>query len=125
LTIPSDIPRQVLLSLPGIKESMIRQLDEDMQRKRSAKDQKDFIRDLLRVAAEGWSESHPPTGPTFLGALDRAIGAESLLHRDRATNVEDIPEKLITQSMINKQQEQRRQQGEDGPEGLGAFELFS
>jgi len=39
--------------------------------------------------------------------------------------VEDIPEKLITQSMINKQQEQRRQQGEDGPEGLGAFELFS
>jgi hypothetical protein len=118
LTIPSDIPRQVLLSLPGIDVPMIRQLDDDMQRKRSAKDQKDFIRDILRVAADEWSDAHP-TGP-FTGVLDRAVGAESLLHRDKA-DVEDIPEKLVTQSMINK----KNNSSEEGPHGLGAFELFS
>lgn len=118
LTTPSDIPRQVLLSLPGIDVRMIQQLDEDLQRKRSAKDQKDFIRDLLRVAADQWSESHP-TGDSS-GALDRAAGAESLLHRGKA-DVEDIPEKLVTHSMLKK----KNKKSEDGPPGLGAFELFS
>lgn len=118
LTIPSDIPRQVLLSLPGIDLRMIQQLDEDLKRKRSAKDQKDFFRDLLRVAADQWSESHPSA--TSTGALDRAAGAESLLHRGKA-DVEDIPEKLVTHSMMTK----KNKKGEDGPPGLGAFELFS
>lgn len=112
LTTPSDLPRQVLLSLAGVDASMIRQLDEDMKRKRSAKDQKDFIRDVLRAAADAWSEAHP--------SLDRAAGAESLLHKGKA-DVQDIPEKLVTQSMMNK----KNTKSEDGPPGLGAFELFS
>ena len=120
LTSPSDIPRQVLLSLPGISVPMIRQLEEDMQRKRSAKDQKDLIRDLLRVAADEFSAAHPTAAGS---SLDRAVGAESLLHRDKAADVEDIPERLVTQSMMNKNN--KANANEDGPEGLGAFELFS
>jgi Exportin-5 family len=119
LTTPSDIPRQVLLSLPGIDMAMIQQLEEDMKRKKSAKDQKDFIRDLLRVAADEWSESHPTTG-AFTGALDRAVGGDSLLHREKA-DVEDIPEKLVTQSMISRK---NNKSSNDEPQGLGAFELF-
>lgn len=118
LTTPSDFPHQVLVSLPGIDVHMIRQLDEDLKRKRGAKDQKDFIRDLLRVAADEWSESHPIGDST--GALDRAAGAESLLHRGKA-DVEDIPEKLVTHSMVTK----KNKKGEEAPRGLGAFELFS
>jgi hypothetical protein len=72
LTTPSDLPRQVLLSLPGVDVQMICQLDEDLTRKRSAKDQKDFIRDLLGVAADQWSETHPTQSST--GVLDRAAG---------------------------------------------------
>ena len=78
---------------------MIRQLEEDMQRKRSAKDQKDLIRDLLRVAADEFSAAHPTAAGS---SLDRAVGAESLLHRNKAADVEDIPERLVTQSMMNK-----------------------
>ena len=115
---PRKVPSQ-------IRELRIRQLEDDMQRKRSAKDQKDFIRDLLRVAADEWSEAHPTAPGSSLtgggGVLDRAVGAESLLHRDKAADVQDIPETLITQSMMNK----KNRANEDGPEGLGAFELFS
>ena len=98
---------------------MIEQLDRDLKRKRSAKDQKDFIRDLLGTAANHWSESHPSAGGST-NALDRAIGAESLLHRGKA-DVEDIPEVLVTRSMMKK----KNKKSEEPPPGLGAFKLFS
>merc|ERR1711935_500697 len=42
----SDLPRQVLATLPGIRPDMVLQLEEQMKLKRSAKDQKDLLRDL-------------------------------------------------------------------------------
>eukprot|EP00934_Nitzschia_sp_Nitz4_P007801 Nitzschia sp. Nitz4//scaffold105_size73764//38086//42509//NITZ4_005677-RA/size73764-augustus-gene-0.51-mRNA-1//1//CDS//3329532450//7791//frame0 len=114
LTTPSDLPRQVFLSLPGVTVEMVRQMDAELRQKRAAKDQKDCIRDVLRIAADQWSEAHPTESSNV---LDRAVGAESLLHRGKA-DIEDIPEKLVTQSMVNKKK------GEAAPHGLGAFELF-
>ena len=56
------------------------------------------------------------------GIFDRAIKEESLLNQKIGkVTVQDIPEKLVTQSMVN-----RRNKKEEEPEhGLGAFQLFS
>jgi hypothetical protein len=126
LTTPSDLPRQLLVSLPGITPQMIQQLDQDLKRKRSAKDQKDFMRDLLRIAADNWSESHPTNN-----ILDRAIEQESLLHNaHRKADVEDIPEKLVTQSMIDRKNSghnktKKKKKGTSEANGLAAFQLQS
>lgn len=39
LVAPSDIPRQILAGLPGLDEISVRDLEEKMNTKRSAKDQ--------------------------------------------------------------------------------------
>lgn len=81
--------------------------------------QKDVLRDFLRIAAENSAQQDGGRGT---GIFDRAIKEESLLNQKigKAT-VQDIPEKLITQSMVN-----RRSKKEEEPEqGLGAFQLFS
>jgi hypothetical protein len=119
LTSPSDLPRQILASLPGITMQTIQQMDQDLKRKRAAKDQKDFIRDFLRIAADSWSESHPdPTSGT--NSLDRAKESESLLHSShRKADVEDIPEKLVTYSMKSKKKAKKNGQRL----GLSAFQL--
>ena len=116
---PSDLPRQVFASLPGITVQMIQDLDRDLNKKRAAKDQKDFIRDLLRIAADNWTEAHPNStvGTTI---LDRAAQGESLLHSHRNANVEDIPEKLVTQSMMQKKSSNKN--GKGRPQ-MAAFHL--
>jgi hypothetical protein len=127
LTTPSDLPRQVLGSLPGITVEMIQTLDHDLKRKRSAKDQKDFIRDFLRIAADHWSETHPVMGGGG-GNFDRAVGEESLLHSaHRKADVEDIPEKLVTHSMMQKRAGKKKKNkaasSQAAATGLAAFNL--
>ena len=136
LVIPSDIPRQVLASLPGVTMAMVDQLDRDMKHKRSAKDQKDFIRDLLRVASEHIKQADDAaaaalslncypnggnaTSATLGGVLGRAIDEESLLRNaHRKATVEDIPEKLV----INKKSKKKNHQDDEQPSGLALFEL--
>ena len=88
LTTPSDLPHQLLVSLPGITVQMVQKLDQELTLKRSQKDQKDIIRDFLRVAADEWKENEHPNsgiiggggGGTSLNILDRALAEESLLH---------------------------------------------
>jgi hypothetical protein len=124
LTVPSDIPRRLLLTLPGIDMGMVNQLEADLKRKRSAKDQKDCIRDFLRVAADGLKELDQSNRGAAVGALDRAAEEESLLHRDRKTDVEAIPEKLVTHSMLQKKAARGKQTSENAsPSGLAAFNL--
>ena len=84
---PSDLPRQVLASLPGITVQMIQQLDQDLRKKRAAKDQKDFIRDLLRIAADNYTEAHPNSNTGGTNSLDRVVQEESLLHKKKASNI--------------------------------------
>lgn len=129
LTTPSNLPRHVLASLPGIDMNAIDELEKSMKTERAAKAQKDAMRDLLRVASDNLKaldESRGATtgttgGSAAAGIFDRAVEEESLLHnRTRnSTVVPDLPEKLITQSMINKQ----NQRPEEAPQGLALFQL--
>jgi hypothetical protein len=120
LVIPSDIPRQILARLPGIDPSAVAKLEEDMNMKRSAKDQKDLLRDFLRIAAE--NSTFLDSGRGNGGIFERAATEESLLSQktSKVFAVGDIPEKLVTQSMLKKNSSKGLH---DGPEGLAAFEL--
>lgn len=122
LVVPSNIPRQILSRLPSVGLEAVDQLERDMNRKRSAKDQKDFLRDLLRVAADN---SHFLDPSRSGSVLERAIKEESLLSQKatKAAVVPDIPEKLLTQSMIRKNQKSESPTEYPRPEGLNAFHL--
>jgi hypothetical protein len=108
---------------------MVHGLDIDLKRKRSAKDQKDFIREFLRIAADNWSEAHPVIGGSnlSLGVWDRAVEAESLLHNARKEcDVQDIPEKLVTLSMMKKKAAKKKKKSSSSSDpivGLAAFQL--
>lgn len=47
LVVPSSIPRQILASLPGLDEAAVRDLEDNMNQKRTAKDQVKSLRLLL------------------------------------------------------------------------------
>jgi hypothetical protein len=113
------------LTLPGIDMGMVNQLEADLKRKRPGKDQKDCIRDFLRAAADGLKELDQNNRSAAVGALDRAAEEESLLHRDRKTDVEAIPEKLVTHSMPQKKAASGKQTNENAsPSGPGCIQLI-
>lgn len=123
LTTPSDLPHELLVSLPGISVPVVQRLDQELKERRAAKDQKDTIRDFLRVAADEWKENeHPNTAGSNrsnLGILDRALAEESLLHNaKKASVVEDIPERLVT-----SRRKSRAEKAADEAKGLSAFSL--
>ena len=122
---PSNLPRHVLASLPGINMESIDELDKRMKEKRSAKDQKDVLRDLLRVAADNLKQLDESRGANGVGSaaagiFDRAIAEESLLHGQRrgGAKVQDLPEKLVTRTMLMKQGQ--KQEEPEGPPSLFA-----
>lgn len=119
LTTPSNLPRDLLATLPGITVDMIRQLDQDLKEKRSAKDQKDCIKDFLLVAADQWKENDPNGR--------NSAPEDSLLHLGtRKVDVEDIPEKLVTLSQLEGGRKKKGSNDQSVAEvGLGAFNLFS
>jgi len=127
LTTPSELSHQLLNSLPGISVTMIQQLDLDLKSKRSAKAQKEVIRDFLRVAADEWKENDDSNqgngnnGSTS-SILDRAVAEESLLHNSsKVVVVEDIPEKLV---LFNRKSRAELADEEiSGNVGLSSFRL--
>jgi hypothetical protein len=129
LTTPSNHPRQLLASLPGVGEMAVSNFEDDMRKKRSAKDQKDFLRDLLRIAAESSLYMDHGNGRGQAGIFDRAVEGESLLNQKKigkaVAAVSDIPEKLVTHSMVMKREQAANgsRKKHDGPEGLSAFQL--
>jgi hypothetical protein len=123
LTVPSDLPRQVLINLPGSSPATISDFETEMKRKRSAKDQKETIRDLLRMVADNLRAVSPSSvnWGAAAGMFDRAVEEESLLHsKSRAKVVPDLPEKLVTHSQRVKA---KKKQNAEEPEGLAAFAL--
>jgi len=123
LTTASNYPRQVLSSLPGISVDAVARLEFAMKQKRSAKDQKDVLRDFLREAADNYEQLNPsPAGGGAASAVgssifDHAGKEESLLHTHRrAAAVPDLPEKLITRSQVEKASAQQELE----PEGMAA-----
>jgi hypothetical protein len=128
LTTRSDLPRQLLASLPGIGMAAVERLDADLKLKRSAKAQKDLIRDFLRVAADNMKDNDP--SHINGGIWDRAGENESLLHNaQKRTTVEALPEKLVTHSMMVKDATQKKKNNEQeqpaGYLGLAAFSISS
>eukprot|EP00535_Pseudo-nitzschia_heimii_P013747 CAMPEP_0197199492 /NCGR_PEP_ID=MMETSP1423-20130617/33909_1 /TAXON_ID=476441 /ORGANISM="Pseudo-nitzschia heimii, Strain UNC1101" /LENGTH=1261 /DNA_ID=CAMNT_0042653349 /DNA_START=1042 /DNA_END=4828 /DNA_ORIENTATION=+ len=115
LTIPSDLPHQLLNTLDGVSIEMIQHLDHDLISKRSAKAQKDCICDFLRVAADGWKEKQHPNQNFF----DQAIAEESLLHNSqKSAVVEDLPETLVLSN-----RKSRAQKANEEAVGLSSFSL--
>ena len=102
----TDLPRKLLMSLPGSSPDIVIQLEQNMYEKLSAKKQKEILRDFLRVVAEALKESQ--VGQEGHGLLGRATSNESFLQqaiRQKEFEVPALPEKLITQSMVNKTQQ--------------------
>jgi hypothetical protein len=97
LPTPSDFPRRVLMEI-GMTQQDVVTLEANLVEKRSAKDQKETFRDVLRVAADKTKGQN--------GVLERAGEEESLLHQNsRQPEVAPLAEKLVTYSMVKKQTE--------------------
>uniref|UniRef100_A0A7S2YM48 Uncharacterized protein n=1 Tax=Entomoneis paludosa TaxID=265537 RepID=A0A7S2YM48_9STRA len=120
LEFPSQIPRKTLAEIPGIGGPTVEQLEAAMRSKRSAKDQKDVIRDLLRVASDNVREMMQANGEgAAAGIFGRAGEEESLLHdKSREAIVPSLPEKLVTRSQIEKLNRK-----EEEPQGLALFHI--
>jgi Importin beta-related nuclear transport receptor len=119
---PSDLPRQALVSLPGISPEMVMQLEAKLKEKRSAKDQKDTLRDILRIAADNLKENE---NGDDLGMLGRADVSESLLNQKESAKkdvIQDLPERLVTQSMIMKKSETSFYTPDSAEMGANLFE---
>eukprot|EP00970_Alexandrium_tamarense_P003318 scaffold529_cov196-Alexandrium_tamarense.AAC.14 len=118
LTTPTDFPRRVFMEI-GMSQSEIVSLETSLSEKRSAKDQKDVLRDVLRVAADKTKESEGQfrRGGENGGILERAGAEESLLHQNtRKPVVTALPEKLVTVSMVKKHAEKNADAvAADGP----------
>jgi len=96
LCLPSDIPREVLASLPGVSVDDVRALEKNLKENMSAKDQKDALRDLLRIAADNVKNA----GLNLGGSQEKE---ESVLHQKTLqASIPDIPEQLIINSQVNK-----------------------
>ncbi|KAL7566569.1 hypothetical protein ACA910_000637 [Epithemia clementina (nom. ined.)] len=123
----SQVPRQILADIPGVGASMVEQMEESLRTKRSAKDQKDAVRDILRVASDNVKDMFLSTtgGAESLGAaagiFGRAGENESLLHtKTKQSAVPALPEKLVTRSQMERK---NRATNLEQPEGLSAFHI--
>lgn len=132
LTVSSPHPRRVVSVLLGWDATALAQWEGELKRKCAAKDQKDRLRDAFREAADRLRERPMGSGDgvTGVSAWDRALEAESLLHhhhRRGAAVIPDLPERLVTQSQVNKARAQQEQAARlthgDEPQGLSAFRL--
>jgi hypothetical protein len=104
LPTPSDYPRRILSEI-GMSHAEIIALEGKLNEKRSAKEQKETFRDVLRVAADKMLGRQA-------GLLERAGEEESLLHKTtRKPEVTSLPEVLTTYSMLKKNENN----GHDGP----------
>ena len=93
---PSDFPRRVLTEI-GMSSDEIIALESKLLTKCSAKDQKEALREVLRIVADNTKGQN--------GVLERAGNDESLLHgKARKAEVTPLPEKLVTYSMMKKKE---------------------
>ena len=107
LTTPSDYPRRILMEM-GMSQDDVVALEKKLVDKRAAKEQKETLRDVLRVAADKTKGLN--------GVLERAGQEESLLHgKTMKPEVTALPEKLVTYSMIKKKETKTGPDLSDGP----------
>jgi len=106
---PSDLPRQFLLSLPGLSPESIASMEKTLQESNSHKDHKDAIRDTLRLVIEQNATSGAAAAAAAGGGEERAGAAESVF-RQAKISVLDLPEQLVVNSasLLLKQQSSER-----------------
>jgi hypothetical protein len=93
---PSNSPREVFASLPGVGIDGVIKMESALREKRSAKDQKDIIKDVLLVASDQWSNND---NLQQQDQFSKANLEESLLHTKILRKaVPDIPETLVINS---------------------------
>jgi len=115
LTATSDFPRRILMEI-GMSQEEVVATEKCLSEKRSAKEQKDIFRDLLRVAADKTKQAEGQLDRSEDGLLGRAGAEESLLHgKSRQPTVAALPEKLVTYSMMKKKERNNSPDPADGP----------
>jgi hypothetical protein len=98
----SSVPQQILSQLPGISPQDILTMNERLKVKLNGKDQKDKIREMLRIGAESLQlqEGSQRGG----GLFERAVTEESVLNQKNVVPiVADLPEKLKTVSQAKRE----------------------
>merc|ERR1712151_258696 len=99
---PSDYPRKIFASLPGIRPDAVLEMEKSLMIKLAAKDQKDIFRGFFRIVARTLKETE--SRRVCDGVMGRAAESESMLNQNmRQAAVVDIPEKLVTRSMVMKE----------------------
>ena len=90
---------------------MVQEFETNMKNKRSAKDQKEFIRELLRLGADNLRDMSPSSvnGSAAAGIFDRALEEESLLH-SKSKSKGSKEERLVLHSKVMKHQQQMNEQ---------------
>lgn len=125
LRTPSNFPRQILLELPGVDVESVKKLEENMTTNRSAKDQKDVLREMLRKAADELKQSEGNDNGG-IGLLGRVVVEESVLSQSvRSPEIASLNEPLVTQSQVRKETAKRSQtSGVDVLGGDGLSTVF-
>jgi len=100
---PSDLPRQFLMSLQGISATDVSEMETTLTTTNSHKDQKDIFRDLIRRVISSQN------GPDV--CKDKAALGESVF-REKQTNVVNLPEELVINSsrLVKQQHDQKNDQ---------------
>ena len=106
---PCAAPRNCLAALEGQSVATVRKLEEDLNSKRSSKDQKATLKDFFRVSAEIMKAKEGVQSP---GLFTRADKQESVL-KDKATG-EDEPKS----AKKKKKKKKPPAQGHDGLSNL-------
>jgi hypothetical protein len=119
---PSELPQQILTQLPGMTPAEVLKLNSKLTASLTVKDQKEVLREFLRVSAENLQQSE--TSEDGLALFGRAVTEESVLSQKvRAAAVPDLPEKLYTASQALKKAEKQRSLSEQQSESF-ASDLF-
>jgi hypothetical protein len=122
LTSTSDYPRRILMEI-GMSQEEVLATEKSLSEKRSAKEQKDVFRDLLRVAADKTKQAEGQLNRGENSILERAGVDESLLHAKlNQPTVGALPEKLVTYSMMKKKERSNSPDPLDGPWHGNLFE---
>ena len=108
--VPCAAPRNCLASLEGQSVATVRKLEEDLNRKRSAKDQKATLKDFFRISAEIMKTKEG--AQTESGLFTRADKQESVL-KDKATCEDPVSAKKK-----KKKKKKPAAQGHDGLSNL-------
>jgi hypothetical protein len=106
------LPRETMQSLVGVTAADVQALEERMRVKRSAKDQKDCFRDVLRACSDALATMYPTSNEGKVNEEESILQAKS-----RARALFQVDEVLVIKSKM-------KQQSNDSGEGFVGDSFF-